>query len=123
MIGIQILIQNINHFEDLVHIPEQNFFIDTSTRRKGGKMLELLSDERFLKTACKLDGKTEIDVMTESNSNLCNIGLFETILITVYFHAKGCSTVDKFKSKAKFLKVVAELRNKTVALPIHFDNI
>ena len=86
-------------------------------------MLELLSDERFLKTACKLDGKTEIDVMTESNSNLCNIGLFETVLITVYFHAKGCSTVDKFKSKAKFLKVVAELKNKTVALPIHFDNI
>ena len=65
MIGIQILIQNINHFEDLVHIPEQNFFIDTSTRRKGGKMLELLSDERFLKTAFKLDGKTEIDVIVK----------------------------------------------------------
>ena len=118
IVELKIVVQNINLPHSRVLIPNQTLSIDCSTRRKGGQMIEVLHDERFTKTARKFYGGKEVTCIAEQSAMIACLSLFEATILSVHFHAKGCTTVKKFLDKANFLKILVEVSGRTIPLCI-----
>ena len=123
VVELRIFIQNIGVADNSVTIPEQIISIDASTKRsRGAEMFEITSDERFKKNLMNLDGsKHEMDTTTKNNTGiatLAELGIFESTILCTFIHATSCPTLKKFRAKAKYVKVLVNVRGITVPLVI-----
>ena len=119
VIELRILLQNTGS-NGVVSFPDQQFAVDVSTRRKGEKMLEVCSDERFKKRVLHIE-KRGGEVVSQSKSlgkDMCSLGLFEYAILSVHIHARGCSTSTKFCNRAKKLQLLVSINGTTRPLVI-----
>ena len=122
VIELRILLQNTGFSDGVISIPVQQFTIDASTRRKGEKMMELCSDERFKKRVLHIEKKSA-EVTSQSKSlgqDMCSLGLFEFAVLSVHIHARGCSTTAKFCNRAKKIQLLVSINGTTRPLVIPF---
>ena len=103
-------------------IKDQRLTVDTSTRRRGGEMSEIYwdTDGRFSKKILTLDGS--LRSKPADSGELARLELFETIVLVVYIHARGCSTTTKFVQRSNFMKVLASVNGTTQPIVIPFVN-
>jgi len=122
VVELRILIQNIGVSDTSIYLPEQMVSIDASTKRRGEEFFEITSDDRLRKKIYCIDGSiVPLPTGTSSNHNighLIKLGLFESAILCVYILAKGCPTTTKFKQRAKFAKILINIRGTTVPLVI-----
>ena len=121
IVELRIHIQNTGDKHSVI-VPDQTISVDTSTRRKGGEMNEIISDERFSKRYLNLDG-CELDnsKIKKQGQSFC-LKLFDSIVLVAQIHARGCSTVAKFRSLSNFTKILVSINGLTVPILIPFDN-
>ena len=124
VVELRLLIQNIGSAEYPIVLKEQAITVDASTRRRGEEMEEIQWDSRLKKVLLNLDGSPRAPV-DRRNSNdivgeLCDLKLFEAVILVVQIHARGCSTTSKFQQKSNFTKVLVTLNGTTVPLVIPF---
>ncbi|KAK1747761.1 hypothetical protein QTG54_001724 [Skeletonema marinoi] len=122
VIELRILLQNTGYSNGVISFPEQQFAVDASTRRKGEKMMEVCSDERFKKRVLHIE-KRGGEVVSQSKSlgqDMCSLGLFEYAILSVHIHARGCSTAAKFCNRAKKVQLLVSINGTTRPLVIPF---
>lgn len=125
IVELRILVQNIGISDGTISIPDQIISIDASTKRsKGAEMFEITSDDRFKKRLINLDGTSRNSSTTTSTGVkvLTELGLYESTIICAFIHTTSCPTTQKVKTKAKFVKVLVNVRGTTVPLVIPFDS-
>jgi hypothetical protein len=88
-------------------------------------MFEITSDERFEKKLMNLDGSPRESLARYSTTGsgigikaLTNLELFESIMVYTFIHAVSCPTMKKFRAKAKYVKVLVNVRGTTLPLVI-----
>jgi len=121
VVELRILIQNVGVADVPIYIPEQIISVDASTKRsRGEEMFEISSDHRFKKNLMNLDGSIRISSSENSSGikNLTGLGLFESTVICAFIHARSCPTMNKFRAKAKYVKVLVNVRGMTLPLVI-----
>lgn len=126
VIELRILLQNTGYSNGVISFPDQQIAVDASTRRKGEKMMEVCSDERFKKRVLHIEKRGE-DIVTQSKSlcldNMCSLSLFEYAVLSVHIHARGCSTASKFCNRAKKIQLLVSINGTTRPLVIPFYSI
>jgi hypothetical protein len=124
VVELRIIIQNIGMGTGPVILKDQNVIVDTSTRRSGGELSEITWDDRLAKLVKNLDGTVRPRPPKQSGydarGELCQLGLFDTVMLEVHIHARGCSTMSKFEQRSNFTKVLVCLDGTTVPLVIPF---
>ena len=124
VVELRIVIQNIGMSLAPVVLKDQSISVDTSTRRSGGELKEIYWDERFGKVIKNVDGtpwrREPASSGYDSRGELCRLHLFETVILEVYIHARGCSTMSKFQQRSNFAKVLVCLDGTTVPMVIPF---
>jgi len=124
VVELRTIVQNTGSADHPVVVREQTQSVDASTRRRGVEMVEIDWDSRFQKRVLNLDGSERPAVAApglDVHSILCQLKLFEAVVIETFIHAKGCSTTSKFVQKSNFTQVLVQLRNgTTVPLVIPF---
>jgi len=121
VVELRILIQNTGMIDGVVCIPEQIISIDASTKRsRGVEMFEITSDGRFKKNLLNIDGTLRHTSSKTGNgiNSLACLGLFDSLLMCTYIHATSCPTISKVKSKAKYVKILVNVRGATLPLVI-----
>jgi len=116
IVELRTIIQNTGSYDEPVVIKDQLQTVDASTRRRGSEMKEIDWDDRFKKRVLNLDGTARPMAQTEGLDvcrTLCQLKLFEAVVIETYIHAKGCSTTSKFVQKSNFTKLLIQLRSGT----------
>jgi hypothetical protein len=120
VVELRIVVQNIGSHDGRVLIREQIQTVDASTRRRGVEMKEIDWDDRFKRRLLSLDGSSrsapgsETRGAFDSSSNvLCSLELFESVVISTFIHAAGCSTTSKFVQKSNYTKIHVQIRNGT----------
>mmetsp|Transcript_7105 Transcript_7105/g.13416 ORF Transcript_7105/g.13416 Transcript_7105/m.13416 type:complete len:936 (+) Transcript_7105:134-2941(+) len=124
VVELRLLVQNIGMSDGTISIPDQIISIDASTKRsRGTEMFEITSDDRFKKRLMNLDGTLRTSSFTTSTGVkvLTELRLFESTIICAFIHTSSCPTTQKVKAKAKFVKVLVNIRGTTVPLVIPFD--
>jgi hypothetical protein len=105
-------------------IRKQTQTVDASTRRRGEEMKEIEWDERFKKRLLNLDGSLRpisYTAIRGESEYLCQLSIFDVVVIVTYIFAKGCSTTSKFVQRSNFTKVLFQISNgTTVPLVIPF---
>jgi len=125
VVELRIMIQNTGMGDGIICIPEQIISIDASTKRSSGvEMFEITSDDRFKKILLNIDGTSRNKPSHTGNgiNDLAGLDLFDSVLIYAYIHAKSCPTTSKVKAKAKYVKVLVNVRGITLPLVIPFNN-
>ncbi|KAL9183916.1 hypothetical protein ACHAXT_004772 [Thalassiosira profunda] len=126
VVELRLLVQNTGHAEGAIIIPDQEFCVDASTRRKGEKMLEVNSDDRFKRQVLHIERRPSIDGKPVSEQDkpltneLCHLGLFECAVISVHVHARACSTTTKFCQRSKRTQLLVSIDGTTRPIPIPF---
>jgi hypothetical protein len=126
VVELRFLIQNTGSADYPIVLKEQTITVDASTRRRGEEMKEIEWDGRFQKTLLNLDGTPRAATSTDHNPNhdvvgeLCRLRLFESVILTVHIHARGCPTTSKFQQKSNFTKVLVKVSGTTLPLVIPF---
>jgi len=122
VVELRILLQNTGFSNGVISFPNQQFSVDASTRRKGEKMMEVCSDERFKKRVLHVE-KRGGEVVSKSKSlceDMCSLALFEYAVLSVHIHARGCSTAAKFCNRAKKVQLLVSIDGTTRPLVIPF---
>eukprot|EP00977_Amphora_coffeiformis_P026926 scaffold31792_cov168-Amphora_coffeaeformis.AAC.2 len=127
IVELRTVVQNTGIVNEAVIIREQIQAVDASTRRRGEELKEVDWDDRFRKRASNLDGKsykspeqTTIAGLARP-AEICRLRLFESVVLTTFIHAKGCSTNSKFVQRANFTKILVALESGvTVPLVVPF---
>jgi len=118
VVELRTVIQNTGVSSEPIVIREQTQTVDASTRRRGEEMKEVDWDDRFQKRVLHLDGtpypKPEAKIGVQE---LCQLKLFDTVVLETHIHARGCSTSSKFVQRANFTKVLISL-SSGVTLPL-----
>lgn len=125
VVELRILLQNTGYSKGVISFPNQQFACDASTRRKGEKMMEICSDDRFKKRVLHVE-KRGREVVSQSKSlgeEMCSLGLFEYAILSVHIHARGCSTAAKFCNRAKKLQLLVSINGTTRPLVIPFYSL
>ena len=125
VVELRILLQNTGFSNGVISFPYQQFAVDASTRRKGEKMMEISSDDRFKKRVLHVE-KRGREVVSQSKSlgeEMCSLGLFEYAILSVHIHARGCSTAAKFCNRAKKLQLLVSINSTTRPLVIPFYSL
>eukprot|EP00956_Cyclotella_meneghiniana_P011391 scaffold15972_cov73-Cyclotella_meneghiniana.AAC.1 len=123
VVELRILVQNTGYSNGTIHIPDQHFSVDASTRRKGEKLLELTSDDRFKRRVIHLE-KTSNQEMSNVQKQyplsheMCELKMFEYAVLSVHIHARGCSTTSKFCHRGKNIQVLVSINGTTRPLVI-----
>ena len=125
VVELRILIQNTGMIDGAISIPEQILSIDASTKRsRGAEMFEITSDDRFKKNLLNIDGTSRNTPSKTGNgiNSLAYLGLFDSLLMCTYIHATSCPTISKVKVKAKYVKILVNVRGATLPLVIPICN-
>ena len=128
VVELRIVIQNIGMATGPVILKDQHVTVDTSTRRSGGELREIHWDDRFAKVVQDLNGsahpRTPASSRTRHGSfdvnELCQLRLFDTVILKIHIHARGCSTMSRFQQRSNFTKILVCLDGTTVPLVIPF---
>jgi hypothetical protein len=124
VVELRILVQNTGFSNGAIYIPDQQFSVDASTRRKGEKMLEVTGDERFKR---RVIHKEEAGFQHETiirqkkysmGHEMCQLSMFEYAVLSVHIHARGCSTTSKFCHRAKKIQILVSINGTTRPLVI-----
>ena len=130
VVELRLLIQNTGYSRGAIIVPDQQFTVDASTRRKGDKMLEVVSDERFKAqilndehSPSPLDGPDSPQLESLSHE-MCHLRLFESVVISVHIHATGCSTTAKFCNRSRKIPLLYSIDGTTrlLTIPFHSNN-
>jgi len=122
VVELRIVIQNTGNQESVV-VPDQTISVDAGTRRKGEEMKEINSDDRFSKSILNLDGYQLDDSHIKKSGECVHLKLFDSVVLVVHIHARGCSTISKFCTKSNFTKILVSVNGLTVPLLIPFTAI
>jgi hypothetical protein len=125
VVELRILIQNTGMIDGAISIPEQILSIDASTKRsRGAEMFEITSDDRFKKNLLNIDGTSRSmpSKIGSGINSLAYLGLFDSLLMCTYIHATSCPTISKVKVKAKYVKILVNVRGATLPLVIPICN-
>jgi len=124
VVELRIMVQNVGIADGCVCIPDQIISVDASTKRRGEEMFEVTSDSRFAKKMINLDGSPRSNHQAAAicNSggvrNLAELGLFESTVIYTFIHTKACPTTNKFRARAKYVKILVNVRGTTLPLVV-----
>ena len=125
VVELRIVIQNIGMASGPIILRDQSITVDTSTRRSGGELREIYWDERFAKVVqdcngavCERPGTKQAKY--DMNNELCRLKLFETKILKVHIHARGCSTMSRFQQRSNFTKILVCLDGTTIPLVVPF---
>ncbi|KAL7542913.1 hypothetical protein ACHAWF_007280, partial [Thalassiosira exigua] len=119
LVELRLIVQNTGYAKGAIVVPDQRFSVDASTRRKGEKMLEITGDERFKRKVLHSDRRPSFDGDPQSRNKpalgheMCRLRLFETAVLSVHFHARGCSTTAKFCSRSKKIQLTIKFEHAT----------
>ncbi|KAL3763113.1 hypothetical protein ACHAWU_004999 [Discostella pseudostelligera] len=130
VVELRLLVQNTGYSKGNIVIPNQQFAVDASTRRTGEKMLEIHGDHRFKSRALCIYGSgastspgspREDDKL---NPDICRLRLFESAIVSVHIHAKGCSTISKFRNRSKRIQLLVSIDGtiRQLVIPFHCMN-
>ena len=128
VVELRLLIQNTGYSRGAIIVPDQQFTVDASTRRKGDKMLEVLGDERFKAQILNVErspspsGKPDSQQRESLSHEMCHLRLFESVVISVHIHAIGCSTTAKFCNRARKIQLLFSIDGTTRPLTIPFNS-
>jgi len=127
MVELRLLIQNTGYSKGVIIIPDQQFSVDASTRRKGEKMMEVTGDDRFKRQTLHIErsaspGEPDPQQQTSIRHEMCHLRLFETAVLAIHIHAKGCSTTSKFCTKGKSIQILVSIDGTTRPLSILFHS-
>lgn len=129
MVELRLLIQNTGYSKGVIIIPDQQFSVDASTRRKGEKMMEVTGDDRFKRQTLHIErsaspGEPDPQQQTSISHEMCHLRLFETAVLAIHIHAKGCSTTSKFCTKGKSIQILVSIDGTTrpLSIPFHCMN-
>ena len=125
VVELRTVVQHVgSHYNnDIVYIRDQCMTVDASTRRRGEEMKEVDWDDRFRKRLETLDGKPFVPRQSKSRHHpnrtpdLCQLRLYDSVVIVSYIYARGCSTNSKFVQRSNFSKVLIGL-NTGVTIPL-----
>jgi len=125
VVELRIILQNIGSCTQVLAVKDQPVTIDTSTRRSGGEWEEIMWDPRFSKLGRDLNNNvlqkpTNGSTYNQGGGDLCHISLFETAILEVFIHARGCSTISRFEQRGNFAKVLIGLDGTTIPFVIPF---
>ncbi|KAL3785873.1 hypothetical protein HJC23_008761 [Cyclotella cryptica] len=124
VVELRILVQNTGFSNGSIYIPDQQFSVDASTRRKGEKMLEVTGDERFKRRVIhkeKAGFQQEANIRQKKYSmghEMCQLSMFEYAVLSVHIHARGCSTTSKFCHRAKKIQILVSINGTTRPLVV-----
>lgn len=122
VIELRIILQNTGN-EDTVVVPDQVVSVDACTRRKGEEMKEITSDSRLEKSLFDINGsRFNSHQSGDRRGELFHLKLFDSVTLVAHIFARGCSTSSKFRSKAKFMKVLFSINGTTVPVVIPFSS-
>jgi hypothetical protein len=133
VVELRLLVQNTGYSKGDIVIPDQQFAVDASTRRTGEKMLEIHGDHRFKSRALRIYGSgatttspgnpSRVDDKPLSH-DLCRLRLFESAILSVHIHAKGCSTISKFRNRSKRIQLLVSIDGtiRQLVIPFHCMN-
>ena len=124
VVTLRIVFQNIGSIFPVV-LKDHHVTVDVSTRRSGGELKEIYWDDRFTKTMKHLDGSVrdrpnKAPSAYDLKGELCSLDLYETVVLDVHIHAKGCSTLSKFQQRSNFCKILVCLNGTTIPLVVPF---
>ncbi len=131
VVELRILVQNIGIADTAIYIPEQIISIDASTKRRGEEMLEITTDERMIKKLCCADGSIVSSSPTAASTrvhyagtvgNLTKLEIYESVVLSVFIHARSCSTTSKFRQRANFAKILLNVRGTTLPLVVPIND-
>jgi hypothetical protein len=128
VVELRLLIQNTGYSRGAIIVPDQQFTVDASTRRKGDKMLEVLGDERFKAQILNVErspspsGKPDSQQRESLSHEMCHLRLFESVVISVHIHAIGCSTTAKFCNRSRKIQLLFSIDGTTRPLTIPFNS-
>jgi hypothetical protein len=127
IIELRTVIQNTGVISEAIKIREQTQTVDASTRRRGEDFKSVDWDDRFGMRVFHLDGtrynppEQQTILASTRPAEICRLKLFESVVLTSYVYARGCSTNSKFVQRANFTKVLVALdAGITVPLVIPF---
>jgi hypothetical protein len=127
IIELRTVIQNTGVISEAIKIREQTQTVDASTRRRGEDFKSVDWDDRFGMRVFHLDGsrynppEQQTSLGSTRPAEICRLKLFESVVLTSYIYARGCSTNSKFVQRANFTKVLVALDSGiTVPLVIPF---
>jgi len=126
VVELRILLQNTGFSNGVVFLPDQHFSVDASTRRKGEKMLEVSGDDRFQRRVLHVERRNKNDHSPQRKAfgrEMCFLRLFETAVLSVHIHARGCNTTSKFCNRAKKIQILVSIDGTTRPLVVPFHNI
>lgn len=124
VVELRIFVQNTGYSNGAIHIPDQQFSVDASTRRKGEKLLEITTDDRFKRRVLHLEKASSIQQVSAPEATysighvMCHLNMFEYAVLSVHIHARGCSTTSKFCHRGKNIQVLASINGTTRPLVI-----
>jgi hypothetical protein len=126
VVELRLLIQNTGYSRGMIIIPDQQFTVDASTRRKGEKMLEVSGDSRFKAQVLHIDrkatlGESDSRQLKSLSHEMCHLRLFESAVLSVHIHARGCSTTAKFCNRSKKMQLLYSIDGTTRPLAIPFQ--
>ena len=132
VVELRLLVQNTGYSKGVIVIPNQQFAVDASTRRTGEKMLEIHGDHRFKSRALHIYGRRASTSRGSSgeggksslNNEICHLRLFESAILSVHIHAKGCSTISKFRNRSKRIQLLVSMDGiiRQLVIPFHCMN-
>lgn len=118
VVELRIVVQNTG-IQSTVSIPaDQSVTVDVSTRRRLEELAEITSDERLTKQILYSSSPKQ----EEGEEEMYRLSLFDSVVLVVYIHAKGCCTTSKFLQKANFTKLLVQANSKTWAVVMPFSN-
>jgi len=135
VVEIRLLVQNTGFSKGAIIVPAQTFCVDASTRRKGEKFLEVGDgDERFRRRVMHVEsngsssssskltefGKQQPQASSLTRNEMCRLRLYESAVVSLHIHARGCSTTAKFRSKSKNIQILVCVDGTTRPLVITF---
>jgi hypothetical protein len=127
VVELRLLVQNTGYSRGTIIIPDQQFTVDASTRRKGEKMLEISGDSRFKAQILRCDrvaalGESDSRQLRSLSHEMCTLSLYESAVLSVHIHARGCSTTAKFCNRSKKMQLLYSIDGTTRPLAIPFQS-
>lgn len=126
VVELRLLIQNTGLSSSPIVIRrDQIMTVDASTRRRGEEWKEITWDNRFEKQWMNVHDQPLVtnkkgNADKGSEDDLVELRLYESVILLVHIHCKGCSTSSKFQQRANFTKVLVQINGTTVPLVIPF---